>query len=558
MSDSIPIVYVPQRNHPNPFYRHKGDTFRELLTVWEREGYIRIVETSDASDGMIWMYNKNDVMLYERPTLDWLPNQIQYNIGLFGNPNSDDVDNGYLNSNWIFWSRSPIALHDKVIGGGVKPYSERSIKSIFIGNIENEVQSKYRLPYSSVEWKKNMEVFEMTNGSAYKYTQAQYLDKLGDSLFGLSLRGYGGKCNREIELLGLGVVPLLVEGVDVSYYDPLVEGLHFFRIQKPSDIIVVNNGCTKNRWEYMSDAGQRWYNRNCSPRGSFITTQRIINKHRNSDITVKRELKYVSTMATNNSWDDLQLMLYSLYQYHPHVEVYIVCDQYVKEQLPQFVGKYLPQLGMSKYTVVQTLDEYTGMDRKTMEQHNKWLEFMLRKCDGIDAAFESGCLEGVLFVDCDMVFLNEMMIDDFGIGDIGRSQHFLKDENERQYGKYNGGFLWIDNPGFTDWWKFGSYTSSRYYEQAILEDASKHYSCSDIPIEYNYGWWRLYECDPSQIPVRESKFRVQQGIVMYDGAPLRTIHTHFGERSFAFTVRFNQFMMKLLVACKDDRQSQTD
>ena len=96
-------------------------------------------------------------------------------------------------------------------------------------------------------------------GKKHVYTQEQYLNLWGDSKFGLSIRGFGPKCNREIELLAMGCVPLLTEDVDVNYYDPLIEGLHYFRVKTPEDAVEIMRKCTPERWSYMSNIGRKWY-----------------------------------------------------------------------------------------------------------------------------------------------------------------------------------------------------------------------------------------------------------------------------------------------------------
>ena len=71
----------------------------------------------------------------------------------------------------------------------------------------------------------------------YIYTQDEYLDLLKKSKFGLSIRGYGPKCNREIELMALGTVPIIDNNVNMDYYNKPIENIHYFRINKPEEIV---------------------------------------------------------------------------------------------------------------------------------------------------------------------------------------------------------------------------------------------------------------------------------------------------------------------------------
>lgn len=548
MNDKV-IIYKPKNDHSNVMWRHAGDTFREIIDMWESAGYVTVITTDD-TPGIVWWNKKGDVMLYDRPTFEWLPNGLKYNLGLFGNPVPPQPND--LNRSWIFWGRNPKLLESTTsTPGGLPNFQDRETKSIFIGNVENHVQQHFRSPIaSSDEWKSCISHFELIESHKHKYSASEYLQMLLNSQFGLSIRGYGPKCNREIELLACGTVPLLTMDVDVSYYDPLIEGLHYFRVRTPNDVNTITSNCPKARWELMSTAGRRWYERNCTTSGSFKTTKRIIE--RECTPTQTTNFVCVATMATKQCWNDLQLMLFSLYQFHPDIRVYIVCDSYIQSVVPDFVMNECPNLS---YALVNTLDQYTDLDRKVMEQTGKFLEFTLRKNDAIDAAFQAN-YNNVLFVDSDMVFLNEIDFREFDVTkDLGRSPHHNRMDNQKLYGIYNAGFLWINHQGFSDWWRYSSITPiSRYYEQAILENADEYFSTFDIPIQYNYGWWRLYECEPVEIAPRESKFRVIDGYAMYDGKPLRTIHTHFGEKNFGYTVKFNQFMLRLLVACKDSRQ----
>ena len=72
-----------------------------------------------------------------------------------------------------------------------KLYHERTCNSIFIGNIENSVQNKYR----NIEhnWKNVLSEYHCTNGTKHKITQNEYLEKMSNARYGLCLRGYGSK-----------------------------------------------------------------------------------------------------------------------------------------------------------------------------------------------------------------------------------------------------------------------------------------------------------------------------------------------------------------------------
>jgi hypothetical protein len=265
-------IYIPKQPRQNSFYNHKNDTFRELCYLWKENNLCNLIENDNEH---IWFNNINDILLYDRPTLDWLQD-TKYNHILLGNPN-DKINNS---KEWIFWPRSPRELEK--IRYNIIPYKNRHINSIFIGKIENSVQQNFR---NNSIYKNYIEFFQMMNpNEKYKYSQQEYLNLLVHSKFGLCLRGYGPKCNREIELLALGTIPLITSDVDLTYYNDLIEGKHYFLITKPQDIDYHIYNTTEAKWNQMSQECIKWYENNCSITGSFKTTLEIINNINNNTL----------------------------------------------------------------------------------------------------------------------------------------------------------------------------------------------------------------------------------------------------------------------------------
>jgi hypothetical protein len=249
---------------------HKGDTSRELLSMWEESGYCEVID-GETNDVFLWANKPGDVLLYEYDRYDvypWLP--PSWNGGLFAVP---DHPEGVP---WILWARHPRQLETK-IQDGIKTWDNRQTESVFLGKIENRVQYANRVKY---DWSACIEEFSMPvmmgDSLNWPYTQQQYLEILSNSKFGLSLPGYGPRGNREIEYLGLGVVPLISDGVSTTYYNPLIEGKHFLRVKSPEHLREVLQNCSQAQWEFLSYNGRQWYEENCSRLGSFETTKRII------------------------------------------------------------------------------------------------------------------------------------------------------------------------------------------------------------------------------------------------------------------------------------------
>ena len=246
---------------------HKGDTFRELLSMWEESGYC---EGVDSEDRFCWVGGIGDTLLYEYARFDFMPEG--WNHALFSNMQME-CDSCVP---WIFWPRHPRKLEAE-IERGILSYNERETTSVFLGKIENDVQFKARNIH---DWSTCIEEFNMPvvmgDVNYYPYTQEEYLVKVKKSKFGLVLPGYGPKCNREIEYLGLGTVPIYTDGCDISFYNPMEEGVHYLYADSPEKVKDIVSNISESEWVELSENGMKWYNDNCSRRGSFDVTQSIV------------------------------------------------------------------------------------------------------------------------------------------------------------------------------------------------------------------------------------------------------------------------------------------
>jgi hypothetical protein len=264
-----------------PTSGHAGDTFRELLDMWQESGYCTIEASPDR---YVWVNQPGDILLYDFPRLDQAP-ITPFKFGLFGNtvpPNNQHSSDPPVTA-WIFWSRRPRMLEAE-IARGIPTYNEREISSIFLGKVENNIQLQNRVQH---DWSKGVELFSMPivigNTSQYLYTQEEYLQKVKASKFGLTLPGFGPKCNREIEYFGLGTVPIYIEGCCTNFYEPIEEGIHYLTASCPEDIDSIVENTTEEEWNELSKNGREWYERNCSRKGSFNTTKYIIEKGFNNE-----------------------------------------------------------------------------------------------------------------------------------------------------------------------------------------------------------------------------------------------------------------------------------
>jgi hypothetical protein len=276
----IPVITLPTGRALTGIHNHANDTFREMVKIWEERDYCKIVYSEDSP--FVWWSGIGNVLLYDRPTLRWF-NNPSYKLALFGNSVPANISkNDRL---WSFWARSPRAVESIVASN--KPlasFEERKISSIFLGRIENGIQQEKRSQY---DWSKVIQKFHMpidSSSGPYKYDQETYLSFLTQARFGLCLPGYGPKCNREIEYLATGTVPIVTPGVDMdNYAAKLKEHIHYFKAETPEDVTKIIQNTSPEKWTEMSIACRAWWRRYASAEGLFRLTWTLIHEAQNYD-----------------------------------------------------------------------------------------------------------------------------------------------------------------------------------------------------------------------------------------------------------------------------------
>ena len=252
-------LQIPVQPHPQKRFHHANDSFRQYPYMWKNEERdVQVIVTKRCN---CWL--GNSVMLYDRPTIEWMNDEGRMAACIMmgnGGYNEMEIIKRSYKTNvrpWIFWPRD---ITTYLNFRKVKSYENRKTQVVFIGNYENSIQQKYR--QQGVNWSKFVDEYHLTSGKNHKFTKQQYVEKIGDAKFGLCLRGYGVKCHREVELMGLGTVPLITPDVEIeSYLDPPKEDTHYIRVTKPEEIKEKIQKISKEKWEEMSSACVDWFNR---------------------------------------------------------------------------------------------------------------------------------------------------------------------------------------------------------------------------------------------------------------------------------------------------------
>jgi len=243
-----------------------------------------------------------------------------------------------------------------------------------------------------------------------------------------------------------------------------------------------------------------------------------------------------SSICTSNCAFELIGLLLSLSVYHPNEKMFILCDTKTKE----IIDNMTPQPKLQIKWFVE-LDKYDGMNRKIMEQKGIWSQFQMAKANIIEYALQN--VSDTLFLDSDIILTD--CIDDIDMTkEIGVSPQFITQEHIDKTGYYNGGMLWTKHVNVAnDWIRFTK--SSRYFDQASIEDLAKKYSYFEFDDNYNLQCWRLLLSQES--PQQIANHITSTDKLYYKNKPLKFVHTHFLDTRFQ---QFNNLIIKHLCNAK--------
>jgi hypothetical protein len=278
------LVLLPAQPCEAPKYRHADDSFRELARMWAlgiaekaAAGSVpEIVVRSARGENHCWLGGRRRVLLFDRPCAQkWADATARTRPlrSLVGNTGYDVLPRALP---WIFWPRRP--LHMAQFLAAVPPAkldAPRSRQIVLIARFQTGKQIRARaLVTRDPGWRAQVDDWHV--GSAVPTLPSRtYIARIAAARFGLCVAGYGPKCHREVELMGVGTVPVVLPGVDIQRYaEPPVEGTHFLRADTPAALAGIKK-MPHGEWLRMSRAGRDWYARNVAPQGSLRRTLEV-------------------------------------------------------------------------------------------------------------------------------------------------------------------------------------------------------------------------------------------------------------------------------------------
>jgi hypothetical protein len=194
----------------------------------------------------------------------------------------------------------------------------------------------------------------------------------------------------------------------------------------------------------------------------------------------------ISTVAFGDSAVESFLMIATLRLHYPDLPILVVCepglfDRFRKTGLPTRGLRFIPQI--------------TAYERSLRA---KWVERfydlepawdpagLTYKMDAVSNALHR--FSGTLFVDSDILFFEPPLVSD---------EPFILSEHqsglevwERKVGRFNAGFIGVrELYGFPSWWWHSFSETSRFFEQACLEEAAFRFEAVQFPNSENVGFW---------------------------------------------------------------------
>ena len=247
------------------------------------------------------------------------------------------------------------------------------------------------------------------------------------------------------------------------------------------------------------------------------------------------------SLATYGCHREMFGLLLSISLYHKNTTVYCLVDTKTKE----YIINSTPKIDLNIVWIV-LLDEYTGLDRSAMEAQGVWADFQMQKAMIISEALQNE--DDTLFLDSDILLLDT--IEDVDKSkQLGVSPHYISKSRTDIFGYYNGGMLWTNQKSLkNDWIEFTK--TSRYFDQASIEDLVEKYDAFQFGENYNFSWWRITQSDDSPQNVINNLSILDDKQLCYKKKSLKFIHTHFNETRQDVKL-FNDVILKCLNYIKD-------
>ena len=244
------------------------------------------------------------------------------------------------------------------------------------------------------------------------------------------------------------------------------------------------------------------------------------------------------SIATKKSSVELFGLLLSIGIYHPNTKVFIMCDSYTKN----YIKTSTPIPNIKIYWRTE-LDEYTNLERSTMESKGIFLQFLMNKIAIMKFALKH--VADTLFLDSDVVLFSPITQINKN-KKLGVSKQYVVNKILEETGYFNAGMIWTNNIQVCNDWK--SYCKkSHYYEQSAIESLVNKYPSFTFGEECNIQSWRYHFNNEVGVSLESYFNSFSNGSITYKGKEVVCIHTHFKDKRHTY---FNNLIVKHLILAK--------
>ena len=245
--------------------------FNEIITDWEENGLIERIKIDYKGRFCAWVGRIGGLVLEPSDIgRQSLPYEYalcsQYRKGWENNPKI--LPWNFFVRNWGDYKK----VQDQL------PL-EKTHKSIFSGTIRSTNPVKRDI------WINSTEIFSYRPARTYNRTNllyptlGDYYKALAQTRFGLCPCGDIGKCQREVETMGVGCIPIFTPGVETSYFVRPTEGVHYIYADNPQEMNDKINSMSEEQQKHLREEGIKFFNDYCSPNGLWNSVLKTIEKY---------------------------------------------------------------------------------------------------------------------------------------------------------------------------------------------------------------------------------------------------------------------------------------
>lgn len=233
------------------------------------------------------------------------------------------------------------------------------------------------------------------------------------------------------------------------------------------------------------------------------------------------------TFVTPSYANESRLLFKSLSLFHPGIPIMVIADGQTGTRLKAEFPDLTIILGANENEIQERRERWLSLKRG----HCPFNGVVSFKMDVVEMALSR--YQNTVFCDADLVFLGPLT--DIPDCDLAIAPHYFDtrcSEEDLKYGAYNAGLVFCSSKRFPLWWRARYWEGHPYSDQSMLEDAALQFDFHILPVQTNYGFWRVWNnaigADAGNI-LEFTGITVGRGAFLA-GKPLQSIHVHWDQR----------------------------